>query len=599
MLKGWARVCFTICSVLAAGSLLAAEKGANELTLQTDRAIVFKDGYFLIIKRAVGIANEKGEVYTDDVPDSAVLGSFWAIPDEGKLINMHAGWRSTEETEDKELDCRDQLEILLANVGKQIKVETNDKTIYNGTILKVLADKTMQPIDPTFWDLRKSSINSAVLVRSLNSVEPSKTETLATFQGAHFVLRTEEGDVLLHVGNIRSLSIKEMATKINRTSKTTRKTKRLSFTVPTPGKKVSMSILYFRPGIRWIPTYRVTLAEKEGKKMANMALQAELLNEAEDLNNVPIDLVVGVPNFRFKDTISPMTLEATLRNTLVEAAPGLMGNNLSNGFNNASYSQRSSEFRHNAAQSHGVDEGTINLPNDLTATGSQDLFVYHLPKTTIGKGDRVAVSIFQSEAPYRDIYTWDVRVNRSDIETAPSAPGLKSPLSLAKNEVWHQIEVTNTSNVPWTTGAVLLMQGNQPLAQELLTYTSPKNVCRIPVTVAVELKGSFEEKEINRTLDSVRWLDHAYAKIEKQATVHLCNNKKDPVDVEITLRLGGRVTEASEKGDIELGAFRAEDWQNYNGSPAVNNSSTVTWKAKLASGEVIEPMVKYHFFSRH
>ena len=59
-------------------------------------------------------------------------------------------------------------------------------------------------------------------------------------------------------------------------------------------------MMYFPSGRAWIPTYRVNLGEKEGKKVANIALQAEILNEAEDLVDVPVDIVVGVPNFRFR-----------------------------------------------------------------------------------------------------------------------------------------------------------------------------------------------------------------------------------------------------------------------------------------------------------
>jgi hypothetical protein len=31
----------------------------------------------------------------------------------------------------------------------------------------------------------------------------------------------------------------------------------------------------------------------------------------------------------------------------------------------------------------------------------------------------------------------------------------------------------------------------------------------------------------------------------------------------------------------------------------VNNSSSVTWKATLKPGEQLEPMVNYHYFTRH
>ncbi len=603
----------TVTSVLVFGLLWTSLLGVsvrplaateNELTLNTERVIIFKDGYFLIIKRGLATANDRGEVFTDDVPDSAVLGTFWAVPDEGRLVNMHAGWKTTEANQENELQCRDTLEILLANQGKQARVELHDKTVYSGTIQEILGEKTSVPIAANFWELQKpgasSPLSSARRPRSTPIDAAASSMTLSTFQGSSFLLRTEEGDVLLSVQNIRSISIKEMTTKLKRTTQISEKAKRLTFTTASPGKKVALTLFYFRPGIRWIPTYRVSLSEKEGKKLATVALQAELLNEAEDLHNVPIDLVVGVPNFRFRDTISPMVLESTLRNTLLEAAPHLMGQQMANNFSNSAYSQRSSEFRANAAAASGVGDGAlIQLPNELTATGAQDLFVYKLPKTSILKGERVAVTIFQNDSTYRDIYTWDVRINRSDIEAAPSGAGVNSPLSLAKNEVWHQIEVLNNTNMPWTTGAVLLMQGNQPLAQELLTYTSPKNDCRIPMTVAVELKGSFEEKETGRQLNALGWDGYPYAKIEKEAKVHLCNNKREPVDVEMTLRLGGRVNEAEKDGKIELGAFRAEDWTNYHGSPAVNNSSTVKWTTKLGPGEVLEPKVLYHFFTRH
>ncbi len=81
-------------------------------------------------------------------------------------------------------------------------------------------------------------------------------------------------------------------------------------------KKQAVSIMYFRPGIRWIPTYRVSLNDQKDKKPATVSLQAELLNESEDLTDVPVDIVVGVPNFRFRGTPSPLVLEATLRKSV-------------------------------------------------------------------------------------------------------------------------------------------------------------------------------------------------------------------------------------------------------------------------------------------
>jgi hypothetical protein len=585
--------------------ILAAEAKANELDLKTERVIIFKDGYCLFIKKATFTTDKNGEAFTDDVPDAAVLGSFWAVPEEGRLVSMQAGWKTTEETKDKETICKETIEILLANKGKQAKVELHDKTMFSGIIREVLVDKTPVVLEqPQLDALDIRSLSSSVAPASVRRrpIRPEALEshTLTTITGANFVLRTDDGDVFLNAGNIRSINIKDMKTTLAKSVKTTRRAKRLIFKFPEGEKKQTLSVMYFRPGIRWIPTYRVDLRKKEEKNIAQVSLQAEILNEAEDLHDVPVDIVVGVPNFRFKGTPSPLVLEATLRNVLAESEPAIMGQAMgNNSFSNAMYSQRSGEFRRTAAQANAVAEGGIvNLPGELTAAGAQDLFVYKLPKINLDKGDRSAVSIFTTEAPYRDIYTWDVHVARNDVEAAPSGAGISSPLTLSKNEVWHQVVITNNTNLPWTTGAAMITEGQQPLAQELLTYTPPKDECRVPVTISIDTRGAFNEKEVGRELKALHWSGYDYARIEKEANVHLCNNKNVDIEAEITLRVGGKVSKAEKEGDIVLSAFRNEDWQNYQGHPAVNNSSTVTWKVKLKPGETIEPKVTYHYFTR-
>lgn len=620
------------CVLLAVGfafSFLApavgSAKDASELELKMERVIVFKDGFSLVIKRGTATTDKSGEVFTDDVPDAAVLGSFWAVPEEGRIVSMLAGWKSTKDSDAKQLPCTQTIEILLANKGAKAKIELQDKTIYNGVILDVLAEKTEAPVaaaqleslgilplseKPKTAITSGMALSSAVMLSSSTVVAaiPTSEHTLTAINGSNFILRTDEGDVLLPVAQVRSVLVKDMKTTIGKTLTTSKKTKRLSFRFDGAEKKRALSIMYFRPGIRWIPTYRVSLNEQKEKKTAAVSLQAELINEAEDLSDVPVDIVVGVPNFRFRGTPSPMVLEATLRNALAEAAPDL-NSNMNNSFSNSMYSQRSSEFRRDQAQAEAGAQGAINLPNELTAGGAQDLFVYNLPKITLGKSDRMAVPIFTAEVPYRDLYTWEVRITKHDNDAVPGGGmmagvirnpgGVKSPLTLSKNEVWHQIVLTNTTKLPWTTGAAMIMQGNQPLAQELLTYAPPKEEVRVPVTVSVDTRGSVTEKEVGRELKSIQWDGYNYARIDKEMNLDLCNNKAIDIEAEVTLRVGGKVDKASLDGDLTLGAFDPADWLQYNGQPAVNNSSTVTWKTKLKPGEKFEPSVMYHYFTRY
>jgi hypothetical protein len=589
-------------AVALVSTLAAAESPPGKLQLTTERVVAFKDGYCLIIKRGTAATDEKGQLYLDEVPDAAVLGSFWAVPEEGRLASMVAG-RHEEKTQiEKAAACLSTIELLLANKGRQAKVELNDKRVVSGVIHEVLVErKTIAATGERVPDA--AALTSEHFVALAASAPPAPREALHTtsaVSGNYFVLRSDDGDVLLPAEQVRALTVKDMQTTLPRTIKTTRRSKRLTFSFDEPRQERTLTVMYFRPGVRWIPTYRIQLAA-EGAKRAEIALQAELLNEAEDFKDVLIDIVVGVPNFRFRQTPSPLALESVLRNALAQAEPNLMGQiQMSNSFSNAMFTQRAGEFRR-AVPAAG-DEGeavAIDLPDELTAAGAQDLFVYHLPQLSLAKGERAAIPIFTAPAPYRDVYTWDVRIKRSDIEAAPSGSDAVSPLVLSTNEVWHQVELTNRSDVPWTTGAAMLLEGHQPLAQELLTYTPTKNAVRLPVTVSVETRGSFTEEETGRDLNALVWDRTNYARIEKLAQLRLTNNKPVAIDTEITVRLGGKATAASDEGRITLGAFNQADWNEYRGHPAVNNSSTITWRLKLQPGETFEPTVTYHYFTRH
>ena len=368
--------------------------------------------------------------------------------------------------------------------------------------------------------------------------------------------------------------------------------------------------MYFRPDVRWIPTYRIDLTEEqfvmhqdkhelpEGKpnKTAEIFMQGEILNEAEDFTDVPFHVVVGVPNFRFRSIPSPMVLESSLRNLLVQAAPSIMGGQDLNSMSNALYTQRSGEFRSNRAA--GSEERVdVELPGELTGQGGNDLFVYELEKMTLRKGERATVPILRTKVPYRDIYTWDIMITHSETYAASSADS-PSPLVLTENKVWRQIEMINDTDIPWTTGAAMFVKGFQPLAQELLTYTSPGGICRVPVTVAVDLQGRVEDSETNRELKALKWRGYDYAKVFGQIAVELANNKTETVPVEVKLRFGGKANKASLNGKISLEAFRNEDWHHHNGD-AINNSSVVRWKTNIEPGECFKPVVDYEFFLRH
>ena len=72
-----------------------------------------------------------------------------------------------------------------------------------------------------------------------------------------------------------------------------------------PAKEAEMGLLYLQKGIRWIPSYKFVI---DGKGGVTVHLEATLINELADLEDVTANLVVGVPNFAFADTADPIGL---------------------------------------------------------------------------------------------------------------------------------------------------------------------------------------------------------------------------------------------------------------------------------------------------
>ena len=290
-----------------------------------------------------------------------------------------------------------------------------------------------------------------------------------------------------------------------------------------------------------------------------------------------------------------MVLEAQLQNSLASVAPQLMGNNsISNQFSNALYTQRAGEFRSQQAGG-GSERATINMPEELSGKASQDLFVYKLDNMTLKKGERASVPILTTSVGYRDVYTWDIAVKHSESYEATET-GSSSPLVLSENKVWRQIELVNDTDIPWTTGAAMFVDGLQPLAQELLTYTSPGGICRVPVTVAIDLRGKVDDREVSRDLKAMKYRGYSYAKVVGKINAELANNKLGKVPVEVNIRFGGKVTKTSDEGKMSLSAFNKEDWTGR--SDPINNSSSVHWKAEIEPGECFKPEIDYEFWLR-
>ena len=244
---------------------------AGTLTLTTERVVIFKDGYGLFVKAATATADSQGVVRTDHVPEAAVLGTFWAIPQERALKSSIADWVETVKTKNEEGSCLSTQELLRANVGKTLTLGRVGANPLTGKIIEVLDA-------PAVPALTRAQLTSS-------GIEAGPYELpLARRGGDFFVIEVadgpEQGRMVLPISYVSSLSGKEVITHCVRPSEVATRTKRLSFDFgrEAAGKSVTLRIFYFTPGVRWIPTYRVDTGN--GAK-AELSLQAEIRSSIE------------------------------------------------------------------------------------------------------------------------------------------------------------------------------------------------------------------------------------------------------------------------------------------------------------------------------
>ncbi len=560
----------------------------SRLALATERVVVFKDGYALFQKVGTATADAEGRVFTDATPTSAVLGTVWATSEAKRVIGLRSETVTKVERREAKGTALTPLELLRANVGRDVTVDFTREGVASlaGRLVSVL-EAPPKPADPA----AEPPPLDAPAGREARPLEPSG--------GAYAALALSSGATqVFPVGEVRTVSGRDLVTEVVRAEEITTRARRLTMDLgaEAAGKPQTVRLLYFTDGMRWIPTYRVGGGLVSD---AELALQGEVVNQAEDVKGAALDLVVGVPAFRFKDVGSPLTLESVMRGTLSRVAPQVMAQQIaSNRFDNAFGNDRRGGFD----ESERAGPSALETAPELATEATQDLFLYSVGKVSLGRGARATFPLWQSTTALRHLYTMDVQVVRNyqsgehvyrstkrsvAEDTRPSRASSSSP-------VWHELELGNGGPLPWTTGAALVLKDGVPLGQDLLPYTAPGGKSLLPMTIAVDLRGKYDEQEVRREPNVLKWSGSTYSRVSKKGTLTLRSSRKEASPVRVTLSIGGSVETATEAGVVRLNDLRGDDWAS--GAASVNNHSDVTWELTLAPGETKTLEIAFSFY---
>jgi hypothetical protein len=544
---------------------------------------VFKDGHAFVLHEGPMPTDDAGNIVLDYLP-VPVIGTFWAYADDkvAKLDGVVAAKRvvSVERT------ALTVAEMIEGNVGAKVRITEHGGQPYNATIAAVPArsteefEATSPPGAPPTLPVKANVVLLAV-------DGGTKAVLLNRIQEVTFA-----GDFQPRVASPEFRNV--MTLKLDWKRK--------------PAKTANVGMAYVQRGIRWIPNYRVDI---DGKGNATLSLQATLVNELTDLDNVTAHLVIGVPTFAFKDTPDPISMRETVARLSSVMQPT---NQTAFAFSNAIMAQtaRYEPRRRAAAEPSGP---TMDLGSDVAAGDkTEDLYVFTVSNITLKKGERMTVPISTVTVPYKDVFILDLpfgpppeaQANVNDQQQAELARLFQAP------KVMHVLRLANTADVPLTTAPAMIVRDGRVMAQGMIQYTAAGASCDLTMTTAVDVGVKATDIETGRVAGARKWHGHSYDRTDLAGSIHLTNHRDETIAVEVRRSVLGFVDSASHDGEINqlgrhesgwstVGWSRPVWWHWYNWPSwwrHVNSVGQVSWTFDLKADESIELAYTWHYFWR-
>lgn len=492
--------------ILAFASVLCfANLFAQSQPLTTQSISVFKNGQAFYLKNGT-LKPTNGKFLLPDPAPQALYGTLWFNSPYGSL----AGVASYPDTlrEQKTEAAVAVWDLLRNNIGKTANGFVDDKNTVTGKIVSV---------GPAYKDAKGEPLFG-----------PESLVTLQSDKGAW---------TTISAGQIRYISFLEKPTlDVSMPKVTPRNLIELSFNNKKAEQPFDM--MYLANGIDWAPEY---LLELTGENTGTLSLQGEVANNAEDIVNTNMNLVVGVPNFAYANSLSYLV------NFLNDTQLGFQSSQL--GFQNDYGADLNIRGSRSQATNYYIDgvRVTGNLPprqEMVEGNHNEDLFFYTLTNFSLPKGGRSIQPIFKENVEVAHIYECLLPSNDGDRQQWEQE-FLFTPQD---NKVFHTIRIANKSKQPWTTAPILILnaQGERrPVSQDQLTFTPPSSHNHVKLTTAVEVKVEQAERELSREQAAWTWHGTRYDLVQVEGKIKVKNFKDKQLDLRIQRNIVGNLKKSS------------------------------------------------------
>ena len=489
--------------------------------MKTKSIAIFKNGQSFVMKSG-NVATPEGNYVMRDKLPNALFGTLWFDAPNTEISSI-ASYQDSVMTK-REQDIASHANLLQRNIGKEVKIHLNNEVdessfTYKGTIEKVYPQSNNQSI--------------IILKEANNWITLKETDITKVF-----FLEEPNYDYSIDIPELKPVIELEFANK---------------------AASQNLDMMYLQNGLKWVPQYLLNL---ESENKGSLVLQAEIANDVEDIENVPVDFVVGVPNFKYA------TQNALLVDFLGQI--GIPGNR--NQFTQNAFSNSNIAYGVEAAPSAPITDAS-----SVEGSENEDLFFYNIPSLTLPKGGRAVKTLFKEAVKLSHVYETNLTANTENHHSYKQASLL---VQTPQNPVYHVVKLENTTNQPWTSAPILVMneQGRKrPISQDLMKYTASGSNAFVKLTETPDVKISHTEEQTEVKPNAKRWRNNNYTLYKISGKIKVQSFKKKAMDLNIRRQITGTLLKTS------------KDWLkgglvNFN-SP--NEKNNVCWELKVpAKGEM-------------
>ena len=244
----------------------------------TKSVALFKDGNAFFIKKGSVSTPNKTFLLKDEAIPQATLGSLWFYGGNNPISSIRS-FVDTLKTEIT-LPADSDFALLYFNKGKKVTIVLEKERI-EGVVEDISKDEGY-PTD---------IFRNGILGRT-----PSLTFNILTF-------KTTDGRYInLHAGDIKRVEFTEKPIAFYKVP-FKKPINVVSVNFEKASQTSDLEAMYVQKGLKWNPFYHLQLLDDN---KAQITLHAEISNNAENLKNIDMSFVVGIPNFLFSNSLTDL-----------------------------------------------------------------------------------------------------------------------------------------------------------------------------------------------------------------------------------------------------------------------------------------------------